>query len=539
MWLALLWLPSLPLCADQLADAATASLASELNPAAKVWIDIAMALLLTLPLALLAVVFVRLHKLQEHESHERQLLLQELAENERHFRFIAENSADVIWIFDIASQQMSYISPSVTHLLGYTPEEVTTKKVFAFVTDESANRLEEMLTQAIACWSAGDTQISKRILRIDHLHKDGHLVHVEVMTTLHANNEGKLVSILGVTRDLSERHANDEIMHHLAFYDSLTGLPNRRLLEDRMNQTIALAQRENNRFAILFVDLDKFKPINDTYGHAMGDWLLKEVAERMEATLRASDTVARIGGDEFVIVLPKVETSQAAMRIATKIHEQLETPFETDTGFQLQIACCIGVCLYPLHGSSPKQLLKHADQAMYQAKKSGGRRSCLFVSPPEDPVVHDETNPDFSLHLTWRESYASGNEIIDHEHQQLFAQTNALLRTLFNEKPDPALLHEQLNRLLQSVASHFASEEQILEELGYPDREAHRLKHLGLLQKAALLRDSTRRRELTPGELIDYVTREIILGHMLKEDRKFFPLLSPRNDKTNLHPRKA
>ena len=128
MWLALLWLPSLPLCADQLADAATASLASELNPAAKVWIDIAMALLLMLPLALLAVVFVRLHKLQEHESHERQLLLQELAENERHFRFIAENSADVIWIFDIASQQMSYISPSVTHLLGYTPEEVTTKK---------------------------------------------------------------------------------------------------------------------------------------------------------------------------------------------------------------------------------------------------------------------------------------------------------------------------------------------------------------------------------------------------------------------------
>ena len=112
------------------------------------------------------------------------------------------------------------------------------------------------------------------------------------------------------------------------------------------------------------------------------------------------------------------------------------------------------------------------------------------------------------------------------------------MRTLFNEKPDPALLHEQLNRLLQSVASHFASEEQILEELGYPDREAHRLKHLGLLQKAALLRDSTRRRELTPGELIDYVTREIILGHMLKEDRKFFPLLSPRNDKTNLHPRK-
>ena len=489
-----------------------------------------MALLLTLPLALLAVVFVRLHKLQEHESHERQLLLQELAENERHFRFIAENSADVIWIFDIASQQMSYISPSVTHLLGYTPEEVTTRKALSLVTNESANRLEEMLNLALSRWGAANNQTSQRILQIDHVHKDGHLVHVEVMATLHANNEGKLVSILGVTRDLSERHANDEMMHHLAFYDSLTGLPNRRLLEDRMNQTIALAQRENNRFAILFVDLDKFKPVNDTYGHAMGDWLLKEVAERMEATLRTSDTVARIGGDEFVIMLPKVETSQAAMRIAAKIHEQLEAPFETNTSFQLQIACCIGVCLYPLHGSSPKQLLKHADHAMYQAKESGGKRTCLFVASVEESPSSDNPEAGVSLHLFWRKSYNSGNELIDHEHQQLFAQINALLKTLLSADPPSIKIEQQLTTLLQGTASHFASEERLLAEMHYPELKQHKMEHACLLQKARMLKDAAARGELSVGEVIDYVAREVVQGHMLREDRKYFPLTMARSN---------
>ena len=504
--------------------------AAALDEDLKVGIDIGMSLLLTMPLAILAVVFVRLHRLQEKESDERQHLLQELAENERHFRFIAENSADVIWLLDIDSLQMSYISPSVQELLGYTPAEVMEKKVFSLVTPDAALRLEELLSNAVERWNAGEQHLSKRILQVDHVHKDGHLVHVEIMTTLHANSEGKLVSILGVTRDISERHANDEMMHHLAFYDALTGLPNRRLLEDRLRQTIAMAQRESQRFTLLFVDLDKFKPINDSYGHAVGDWLLKEVASTLEVTLRASDTVARLGGDEFVIILPKVETTQSAMRVAAKVHEQLETPFETDDGLQLRISCCIGVCLYPLHGTTPKQLLKHADHAMYQAKESGGKRTCLFVALPEEQQPTDNPGEGVSLHLFWRESYSSGNELIDHEHQQLFAQTNALLRTLLSPAQEKTKIEQQLTTLLQGTASHFASEERLLAEMNYPELEQHKIEHDCLLQKARMLKEAASRGELSAGEVIDYVAREIVQVHMLKEDRKYFPLTMARSN---------
>lgn len=483
-----------------------------------------MSLLLTLPLAILAIVFIRLHRLQERESHERQHLLQELAENERHFRFIAENSADVIWLLDIESLKMSYISPSIQELLGYTPAEVMEMQVFSLVTPDAALRIEDLLTNAVEHWNAGAPYLSKHILQLDHVHRDGHLVHVEIMTTLHANSEGKLVSILGVTRDISERHANDEMMHHLAFYDALTGLPNRRLLEDRLRQTIAMAQRESQRFSLLFVDLDKFKPINDNYGHAMGDWLLKEVASTLEATLRASDTVARLGGDEFVIILPKVETTQSAMRVAAKVHEQLDTPFETDGGLTLRISCCIGVCLYPLHGTTPKQLLKHADQAMYQAKESGGKRTCLFVSSPEEPPASNTPEEGVSLHIFWRESYGSGNELIDHEHQQLFAQTNALIKTLLSPDQESARIEQQLDSLLQGTACHFASEERLLAELHYPELEQHKIEHDCLLQKARMLKEAASRGELSAGEVLNYVAREVILGHMLREDRKYFPL---------------
>lgn len=516
LWLVIACLLPLPLCAE--------TLTSSLSEPLRIGIDIGMSLLLTLPLAILAIVFVRLHRLQEKESNERQHLLQELAENERHFRFIAENSADVIWLLDIDTLQMSYISPSVQELLGYTPAEVMAKKVFSLVTPEAALRLEELLANAIDRWNTGEHPLSRRILQVDHLHKDGHLVHVEIMTTLHANSQGKLVSVLGVTRDISDRHANDEMMHHLAFYDALTGLPNRRLLEDRLRQTIAMAQRENLRFAILFVDLDKFKPVNDSYGHAVGDWLLKEVASTLEVTLRASDTVARLGGDEFVIILPKVETTQSAMRVAAKVHEQLDTPFETDDGLQLRISCCIGVCLYPLHGTTPKQLLKHADHAMYQAKESGGKRTCLFVASPEEPPLSGPAEEGVSLHLNWRESYNSGNELIDHEHQQLFTQTNALLKTLLSPDRTTTKIEQQLTTLLQGTACHFASEERLLAELHYPELEQHKIEHDCLLQKAGMLKEAASRGELSAGEVIDYIAREVVLGHMLKEDRKYFPL---------------
>jgi diguanylate cyclase (GGDEF)-like protein len=156
----------------------------------------------------------------------------------------------------------------------------------------------------------------------------------------------------------------------MAQYDALTHLPNRALFNDRLHQAIAAAQRNKAHLALMFIDLDKFKPVNDTYGHGVGDLLLKEVALRIQDCLRESDTAARIGGDEFVILLPAIETQQDASKVGEKIRLALNQPFEL-AGHTLKIGSSIGVAVYPQHGSDEKLLVKSADIAMYHAKQNG------------------------------------------------------------------------------------------------------------------------------------------------------------------------
>lgn len=164
-------------------------------------------------------------------------------------------------------------------------------------------------------------------------------------------------------------HAAHQAMQ-LALYDALTGLPNRKLLEERIGQAMANAKRHQNAVALLFIDLDKFKPVNDRFGHAYGDLLLKEVSKRLHDCMRESDTAARMGGDEFVALLSEVEGPAAAMAVAAKILHQLNQPFEI-SGHVFEISASIGVALYPKHAGNAKELTKAADMAMYEAKNNG------------------------------------------------------------------------------------------------------------------------------------------------------------------------
>lgn len=182
--------------------------------------------------------------------------------------------------------------------------------------------------------------------------------------------DGSIYALCGISTDITERKEIEEHMRHMAQFDGLTHLPNRALFNDRLQQALVAAQRNQERLALMFLDLDKFKPVNDTYGHGVGDLLLKEVAQRMQDCLRESDTAARIGGDEFVVLLPTIETEQDAGIVAGKILHALNQPFEL-AGHRLNISSSIGVAVYPDHGSSEKQLVKSADIAMYHAKKNG------------------------------------------------------------------------------------------------------------------------------------------------------------------------
>jgi len=180
-----------------------------------------------------------------------------------------------------------------------------------------------------------------------------------------------------VTRDISERKRTAERIEHMARHDPLTDLPNRALFSDRLDVALSLSKRNGTRLALMFVDLDKFKPVNDTFGHAVGDVLLREAARRMRDCIRASDTVGRIGGDEFVVLLPVVEKPNDAIVVADKLRAALAHPFEID-GRRIEISCSIGIAIAPDDGRDEIELAKNADSAMYLAKQQGGDAVLLF-----------------------------------------------------------------------------------------------------------------------------------------------------------------
>jgi diguanylate cyclase (GGDEF)-like protein len=168
-------------------------------------------------------------------------------------------------------------------------------------------------------------------------------------------------------------------MRHMAHYDLLTELPNRALITERLQQSVIKARRDKTNMAVMFLDLDRFKPVNDSLGHDIGDMLLKQVARRLLSSIRESDTVSRLGGDEFVVLLPSIEHDRDATIVAEKILQTLNLPFEV-AGHAISISGSIGIATYPAHGADEKLLLINADIAMYHAKKGGRNNYRLFAA---------------------------------------------------------------------------------------------------------------------------------------------------------------
>lgn len=200
--------------------------------------------------------------------------------------------------------------------------------------------------------------------------KNGEIYLEWLSVTAVRDDEGNLSHYIGIFSDITSEKENEERLAHLAHYDQLTNLPNRILFDDRLKQTLALARRTRSRLAVMFLDLDGFKGINDTLGHDAGDELLKQVAHRLSECLRSSDTVARFGGDEFTILLPEIDSRESVTRVATKITDAIAKPYDID-GNEAHVTTSIGISLYPSDGQQPHTLIKKADNAMYQAKRHG------------------------------------------------------------------------------------------------------------------------------------------------------------------------
>ena len=285
---------------------------------------------------------------------------------------IVINTVDEAVMVTGADNLIVAVNPAFTRITGYAEAEVIGKNPNLLSSGSHPPVFFKELWTTLVATGSWRGEIRNR-------RKNGELYVEWLSIKLLRDERGHLINHLAVFSDISARKAEEERINHLAHYDGLTDLPNRTLITDRLRQALSKAKRDRTRMGLMFIDLDKFKPVNDNLGHAVGDLLLVEVANRLRDNVRASDTVARLGGDEFVVLLPTMEQEEDAVMVAEKIRYALNQPFQV-AGHVLNISSSIGVAVYPEHGADEKLLLIHADIAMYHAKK-GGRDAVRLYRP--------------------------------------------------------------------------------------------------------------------------------------------------------------
>ena len=294
-----------------------------------------------------------------------------LQESEARFRSLVQNSFDIITIHDENGVTI-YESPAASRVLGYAPGTLIGKTPFETLHPKDVGRARG----AFAALLKGQTPPSPLVLRFRHA--DGSWIHLEALGNNLLEHPG-IRGIVLTSRDISERKRAEERAQFLANYDVLTGLPNRFLMQDRLTQAVAQAHRNRLRTAVMHIDLDRFKVVNETLGHYVGDALLKQAAERIRKSTREGDTVARVGGDEFTIVFPNITSLQALSTTAEKILNDLAMPFPSD-GQELFVSASIGLSLYPDDAGTVDEIIKHADAAMYSAKHLGRNNFQFFTT---------------------------------------------------------------------------------------------------------------------------------------------------------------
>lgn len=301
----------------------------------------------------------------------------ELARSEQRYRELAEQQRDVIWVIDLETERFSYISSSTSELQGYSVEGMRTRHYLETIYSEDVPDFADWLAHAAQRFKAGDIDENWHEVReLRLLRPSGDIVWAEIACRLGRNPANGNLELRGVTRDITQRRQQEEAVRHSAGHDALTGLPNRTLFTQQFAQSLKWARQEQMQLALIFLDLDHFKPVNDLHGHAVGDLLLCEAGKRIRSCLRKVDLVARIGGDEFVILLRGVTDADAAQQVAEKVRLSLRKDFQLGT-VTAQISCSQGIALYPVHGSTQTDLMHHADLAMYEAKRAG--RDCVQV----------------------------------------------------------------------------------------------------------------------------------------------------------------
>ncbi len=302
--------------------------------------------------------------------------------NPEDFRRLADSLPDGILVHSDGT--ILYANAEATFMFGMgSPKELIQKPLTAFFPPDAWNRIEQAV-EAMDENERGGIPGELQLIRED----DKSSTLETRSAPIQFNGRQAFCTLI---RDISQRKKSEERIRHQANYDALTGLPNRTLFLDRLNREIIRARRQDSRVALMFIDLDRFKWVNDTLGHAAGDKLLQEVSSRLQSCLRKSDTVARLGGDEFTAILPDMARGPFAERVASEILTQLATPFDLN-GQEANISGSVGITVFPDDAQDLDGLLKNADTAMYRAKSDGRNAYRFFTSD-----MHDEAQERMEL----------------------------------------------------------------------------------------------------------------------------------------------
>lgn len=310
---------------------------------------------------------------------ERENALDELEKSERHLRTMIETEPECVKVIGTNGELLHMNAAGLALLELDSLEEAKAHNLLEFVIPEYRESFMTLHSRVLEGESA--------FLEFEILGIKGKRRWVETHAAPLSTGKDGIVHLLGITRDVTERKRSEERIRYLANFDALTGLPNRTQLDSHLNFALSLAKRTNGMFAVMFLDLDKFKDINDSLGHRIGDALLVEVSHRLREALREEDTVSRLGGDEFILMFPGCDVLGAA-HVARKLLDSINSPYRIEQ-YDLTVSASIGITLYPNDGDDLDSLFKNADTAMYRAKKYGRNRYSFFTSEMQVQVARN------------------------------------------------------------------------------------------------------------------------------------------------------
>ncbi len=434
-----------------------------------------------------------------------------LRESEERFRQAMEATRDGVWDWNIATD-VNYFSPAWYRMLGYEPGE------FAATSAHWASLIHpEDHERVLACNNEC----------IDNLRPDFEIEYrlrtkggdwkwlLSRGKAASRDAQGHALRMVGTHFDITERKETELQINFLAYHDQLTGLPNRTLFFDRFSQAISFAKRSGQQVALLFLDLDGFKPVNDLYGHDAGDIVLKMVADRLQNTVRAIDTVARLGGDEFAVVLGQLIDSAEAGSVGNKLLMAVAQPITLSDQTTVNVAASIGVSVYPDNGSEMDVLLAQADSAMYESKDHGRNRLTFWNG------VNVQKTSD-ALWIQMGDEHLVGFKEMDDQHRELVRLVNEL-NAAIRAKEDSANIALRFSGLVEFTKFHFATEHQYMERFRFPGKKAHDMAHGRLLMDISHFNAMINR----GGDL--FVLQSIkdwLLHHIQAEDKKLGEFLS-------------